>query len=61
MADEPFNKVEHGQGHGFFGIGIVIKVLKGNGVTVIVFDSGFTKGRPFKVFAEILYIGLHVV
>lgn len=50
MADEPFNKVEHRQGHGFFDIGIVVKIFKGNGITVIVFDSGFTKGRPFEVF-----------
>ena len=61
IADEPFNKVEHRQGHGFFDIGIVVKILKGNGITVIVFDSGFTKGRPFEVFTEILYVGLHVV
>ena len=47
-------KVWYRQGHGFFDIGIVVKILKGNGITVIVFDSGFTKGRPFEVFTEIL-------
>jgi hypothetical protein len=36
----------------------VVKILKGNGSTVIVFDSGFPKGRPFEVFTEILYVGL---
>lgn len=61
MADEPFDKVQYRQGHNFFDIGIVIKILKGNGITVIEFDSGFTNGRAFEVFTEILDIGLHVV
>lgn len=61
VADEPFDKVQYRQGHNFFDIGIVIQILKGNGFTVIEFDSGFTKGRSFEVFAEILYVSLHVI
>ena len=61
MTDEPFNKVENGQGHGFLDVGIMVKILKGNGITIIMFDSCFTKGRPFEIFTEILYVCLHVI
>lgn len=42
-------------------MGRVVKILKGNGITVIELDSGFTDRGSFEVFAEILYVGLHAI
>ena len=61
MTDESGNEFEDRQSHGFFCIGIMVEVFIGNRFPIIVFDTGFTNGRTFEIFAKIVNIGFHVL
>lgn len=61
MTDESGNEFEDRQSHGFCDIGIMVKVLIGNRFPIIVFDTSFTNGGTFEIFAKVVNIGLHVI
>lgn len=61
MADESGNKFQDRQRHNFSDVGIMVKVLIGNRFPIIVFDTSFTNGGTFEIFAKIVNIGFHVI
>ena len=61
MAYESSNKVKDRQGHDFFGVRIMVKILIGNSFSVVVFDSSFPDRRTLEVFPQVVDIVFHIV
>ena len=58
VGDYPANKFESWQCHGVRLFSVMVEVLVGNFFAIIGLYSGFTNGRSFEVFAQILSIVL---
>lgn len=61
VSNELSHEIANGERDGFGGIGVVVEIVKSDGLAVIGFDPGLAEGWAFEIFAEVFNGGLTVV